>query len=68
MRLVLIISILHDLPVQSVDFVLAFPQADLDTPVYMELPAGLEIDGANHSGEYIIELKNSLYRLKQSVG
>ena len=65
-RLMLIISIIHDLPVCSVDFVLAFPQADLDTPVYMELPVGMEIEGAAYPGEYIIELKKSLYGLKQS--
>ncbi len=26
---------------KSIDFVLAFPQADLDVPVFMELPAGV---------------------------
>ena len=26
---------------KSIDFVLASPQADLDVPVYMELPAGV---------------------------
>ena len=65
-RLMLIISIIHDLPVQSVDFVQAFTQADLDVPVYMELPAGMEVKGATHPGEYIVELKKSLYGLKQS--
>ena len=64
-RLMLIISIIHDLPVRSVDFVLAFPQADLDVPVFMELPAGMEIEDAR-PGEYVIELKKSLYGLKQS--
>ena len=64
-RLMLIISIIHDLPVRSVDFVLAFPQADLDVPVYMELPAGMELEDAR-PGEFVIELKKSLYGLKQS--
>ena len=61
----LIISIIHDLPVRSVDFVLAFPQADLDVPVFMELPAGMELEDSR-PGEYVIELKKSLYGLKQS--
>jgi hypothetical protein len=26
---------------KSIDFVFTFPQADLDVPVYMELPAGV---------------------------
>jgi hypothetical protein len=28
---------IHGLPSKSIDFVLAFPQADLEVPVYMEL-------------------------------
>jgi hypothetical protein len=32
---------IHGLKSKSIDFVLAFPQADLDVPVYMELPAGV---------------------------
>ena len=30
----------HGLKSKSINFVLAFPQSDLDVPVYMELPAG----------------------------
>ena len=64
-RLILILAIIHDLPARAIDFVLAFPQAELDTPVYMELPAGCDPDsGSRH--EYIIELKKSLYGLKQA--
>jgi hypothetical protein len=32
---------IHRLKSKSIDFVLAFPQADLDVPVYMELPVGV---------------------------
>ncbi len=32
----------HGLPLKSIDFVLAFPQADLEVPVYMELPLGID--------------------------
>ena len=45
-RLLLVIALIHDLPMRSVDFVLAFPQADLDVPIYMELPAGMEVEGS----------------------
>ena len=37
--LLLIVAKIHGLQSKSIDFVLAFPQADLDVPVYMELPA-----------------------------
>ena len=65
-RLILILAIIHDLPARAIDFVLAFPQAELDTPVYMELPVGCDPDGPGPRHEYIIELKKSLYGLKQA--
>ena len=64
-RLVLVLAVLYDLPVKSIDFVLAFPQSELDVPIFMELPAGFMTQTGNR-GEYIIELKKSLYGLKQA--
>lgn len=64
-RVVLILAQLHNLPTRSIDFVLAFPQAELDIPVFMELPMGMEIEGSDKR-EYIILLKKSLYGLKQA--
>lgn len=63
-RLVLILALIFNLPTRSIDFVLAFPQAELDVPVFMEIPAGMVVEGAEQ-GEYIIELKKSLYGLRQ---
>ncbi len=40
-QLLLIVAKIHCLESKSIDFVLAFPQADLDVPVYIELPAGV---------------------------
>jgi hypothetical protein len=40
-RLLLIIAKIHGLQSKSLDFVLAFPQADLDVPIYMAIPAGI---------------------------
>jgi len=44
-RFLLILSELSGLESRAIDFVLAFPQAPLDVPVYMELPLGMEIEG-----------------------
>ena len=41
MRFLLILSELAGLESRIIDFVLAFPQADLDVPVYMEFPIGM---------------------------
>lgn len=64
-RLVLVLAIIYDLPVKSIDFVLAFPQSELDVPIYMELPVGFDVQ-TGQRGEYVIQLKKSLYGLKQS--
>ena len=50
-RLLLTLTLLHGLEARSIDFVLAFPQAELDQPVYMDLPIGCEVPGAE-KGEY----------------
>ncbi len=67
-QLLLIVAKIHGLESKSIDFVFAFPQADLDAPVYMELPAGVipvdVSDGDQH--KYVLKLKNSLYGLKQA--
>ena len=51
-RLIFIVALIEDLPARSIDFFLVFPQADLDVPVYMEIPAGIDVLGAN-GGQHI---------------
>ena len=43
-RLILIIAHVHNLDSKSIDFVLAFPQAELDVDIWMELPRGMTPD------------------------
>ena len=35
---------MHGLESKSIDFVLAFPQVDLDVDIWMELPQGFNVD------------------------
>ena len=67
-RLLLIVAKIHGLQSKSIDFVLAFPQADLDVPVYMELPAGVNpVDVSDENRRrYVLKLNKSLYGLKQA--
>ena len=62
----MIISILHELDTRAVDFVLAFPQTDLDVDVFMELPFGFEAVNGENRG-YVLKLNKSLYGLKQAA-
>jgi hypothetical protein len=46
--------------------VLAFPQTDLEIPVYMELPIGFDAPEGENCISYVLKLNNSLYGLKQA--
>ena len=66
-RFLLVLSELAGLESKTIDFVLAFPQAELDVPVYMELPIGMEVSGAEGDRrQHALCLKKSLYGLKQA--
>jgi hypothetical protein len=67
-RLLLFVAKIHGLKSKSIDFVLAFPQADLDVPVYMELPAGVNPINVSDGDRriYVLKLNKSLYGLKQA--
>ncbi len=67
-QLLLIIAKIHGPKSKSIDFVLAFPQANLDVPVYMELPAGINPTNVSDSDRrrYILKLNKSLYGHKQA--
>ena len=66
-RLILALAHIHKLDSKSIDFVLAFPQADLDVDIWMELPRAMipEVDPKN-GHLYVLKLKNNLYGLKQA--
>ena len=64
--LLLSIAKIHNLPSKGIDFVLAFPQADLEVPVYMEMPMGFVSEDDKKRGKYVLRLNKSLYGLKQA--
>ncbi len=67
-QLLLIVAKIHGLKLKSINFVLVFPQADLDVPVYMELSAGVNPAYVSDGDQcrYILNLNKSLYGLKQA--
>ena len=65
-RLLLAVVKIHGLPLKSIDFVLAFPQADLEVPVYMELPLGFDAPLNGSRRLYVLRLNKSSYGLKQA--
>ena len=47
---------IHGLASKSIDFVLAFPQADLEVPAYMELPLGFDAPDNESRKLYVLRL------------
>ncbi len=48
-RSILAIAKIHSLSSKSINFVLTFPQADLEIPVYLEVPIGFEAPDEENS-------------------
>ena len=57
------LTMIHDLKLRSIDFVLAFPQAELHEDVYMELLFGFDQDGDRSC---VMKLNKSIYGLKEA--
>ena len=68
-RILLILSIIEQLNTRSIDFVLAFPQAEINVNVFMRLPFGFESPSDDQL--YVLQLRKSLRsqgRVKDILG
>jgi hypothetical protein len=63
-RLYLTLSLLNNWCTRQVDFVLAFPQADIECPMFMEIPRGFKFNGSRRT--HCLSLKKNLYGQKQA--
>jgi hypothetical protein len=62
-RLMLTFAEIHKLHTRSINFTLAFPQADVKVDIYMELPLGCSTD---LDGDYVLKLVKNLYGLRDT--
>jgi Reverse transcriptase (RNA-dependent DNA polymerase) len=63
-RLVLLISVVNSWELRQLDFVQAFPQAPIQTEMYMELPKGYSVD--NSRDHHVLKLVKNIYGQKQA--
>ena len=63
-RLFLVTSILRNWETRQIDFVLAFPQADVECDIYMEIPVGFVLTG--NKKKYCLKLRKNIYGTKQA--
>ena len=64
-RLLLAKALLHNWHTRQIDFVMAYPQADIETELFMKLPAGIELPGLSND-THCLRLKKNLYGQKQA--
>ena len=50
----------------QLDYVLAFPQAPIDTELYMKIPVGMKVPKGNRE-DYVLQLKRNVYGQKQAA-
>ena len=63
-RLLLVQAIIYKWHTRQVDFTMAFPQADIEFPLYMKLSMGINVSGCNNK-THALKLKKNLYGQKQ---
>ena len=64
-RLLLALSAIHGWHTTQIDYVLAFPQAPVERDIYMEIPKGFEVEGANRK-DYVLKIHRNIYGQKQA--
>ena len=57
-RIMLTLAAIENLHTKPIEFVLAYPQADLAVDIYMELPQGFNAEP--ESGRYVLKLQKNL--------
>ena len=62
--IMLTLAVIENLHTKSIEFVLAYTQADLDVDIYVELPQVFNV--RPESWIYVLKLQKNLYGMKQA--
>ena len=65
-RLIITLATIQGWPSRQLDFVLAYPQAEVDVDIYMKLPKGFEIPNSQGKEKHCLKLLKNIYGLKQA--
>jgi hypothetical protein len=65
-RLVLILALILGWEMRSIDFIMAYPQADVKTDIYMKLPNKTKLPKRKDPRKHLLRLKKNLYGLKDA--
>ena len=65
-RLFLTLALIFQWHTRQIDFVLAFPQADVECDMYMAIPRGFTLPEGYNSKDYCLKLRKNVYGQKQA--
>jgi hypothetical protein len=65
-RLIIMQATINGWLSRLLDFILAYPQAEVDGDTYMKLPKGYEIPGKHGKEGHCLKLLKNIYGLKQA--
>ena len=66
-RLMIVFGIIFNWSLKQIDFVMAYPQAPIETDLYMDLPHGIDVDvPEGNSKDYALALLKNVYGQKQA--
>jgi hypothetical protein len=65
-RFFLILALINGWHTRQYDFVLAYPHADVEVPLYMDIPRGFKVPGKGRNKDYCLRVKKNLYGQKQA--
>ncbi|GFH52929.1 hypothetical protein CTEN210_09405 [Chaetoceros tenuissimus] len=65
-RLLLTLVCVHGWKTQQLDFVSAFTQAPIDKELYMEIPRGIQVEGADNPKDYCLKIHKNIYGQKSA--
>ena len=63
LRTILTLSLIRNWKARSIDFVLAFPQAEMKSNVFMKIPYGYQVD---KPGQWLLKLVKNVYGVKDA--
>ena len=64
-RILLIHAVIFKWNTRQIDFVFAYPQTDIEIPLYMKMPAGITVKNV-HRSTHVLKLRKNLYSQKQA--
>ncbi len=66
LRLLIILSIVKRWKTRQIDMVLAYPQADIKSEVYIRIPYGMKISESGDRKDYLLKVCKNIYGLKDA--